>query len=179
MKPAKRRRNPPRRPDDTGNTANKRPKAADRRPKQNQAGPSRDSHDASDSHISHTDAGQNIRQNTDTTHPADPDYNVRASNIDIYKLVHYNDSLQSADQFQSHAPQQSGQQRCEESTPSHSAVSIQIGQHSEETVINQRTGSDQIHTGTFNAQGSQISEFPIMVGSFTPSQGSLQVEQSP
>jgi hypothetical protein len=55
-----------RRPDDTGNTANKKPKAADRRPKQNQAGPSRASHAASDSHFSDTDAGQNIRQNTDT-----------------------------------------------------------------------------------------------------------------
>jgi hypothetical protein len=56
--------------------------------------------------------------------------------------------------FYSHAPQQSGQQRCEESTPSHSSVSIQNGQRSEETVINQRTGSDQRHRGTFNAQGS-------------------------
>jgi hypothetical protein len=46
-------------------------------------------------------------------------------------------------------------------------------------VINQRTGSDQRHTGTFNAQGSQISEFPIRVGSFTPPLGSLQVEQIP
>jgi hypothetical protein len=30
-------------------------------------GPSRDSHAASDSHVSDTDTGQNIRQNTDTT----------------------------------------------------------------------------------------------------------------
>ena len=57
---------PPRRPDDTGNTANKRPKIADRRPKQNKAGSSRASNEASDSHFSDTDAGQNIRQNTDT-----------------------------------------------------------------------------------------------------------------
>jgi hypothetical protein len=46
-------------------------------------------------------------------------------------------------------------------------------------VINQCTGSDQRHTGTLNAQDSQISEFPIRVGSFTLSLGSLQVEQSP
>jgi hypothetical protein len=42
MKPAKRRRNPPKRPDDTGNTANKRPKAADRsqsKIKQDRIGP--------------------------------------------------------------------------------------------------------------------------------------------
>ena len=70
MKPAKDGGTPPpRRPDDTGNTANKRPKVADRRPKQNKAGPSRASHEASDSHFSETDAGQNIRQNTDTAHP--------------------------------------------------------------------------------------------------------------
>ena len=79
----KRWRNPPRRPDDTGNTANKRPKAEDRRPKQNHARPSRASHAASDSHVSDTDAGQIIRQNTDTAHPGHPDSNVRASNIDI------------------------------------------------------------------------------------------------
>ena len=83
MKPAERRRNPPRRPDDTGNTANKRPKAADRSPKQNQAGPSRASHAVSDSHVSDKEAGQNTRQNTDTTHPAHPNSNVRASNIYI------------------------------------------------------------------------------------------------
>jgi hypothetical protein len=71
------------RPDDTGNTANKRPKAADRGPKQNQAEPSRASHAASDIHFSETDAGQHIRQNTDTAHPAHSDSNVRASNIDL------------------------------------------------------------------------------------------------
>ena len=179
MKPAKRRRNPPKRPDDTGNTANKRPKAADRRPKQNQTGPNRASHAASDSHFSDTDAGQNIRQNTDTTHPAHLDSNVRASNIDLQVGTFQRQPAVSSDQFLSHAPQLSGQQRCEESTPSHSAVSIQNGQRSEETLINQRTGSAQRHTGTFNAQGSQISEFPIRVGSFTPPLGSLQVEQSP
>ena len=64
------------RPDDTGNTADKRPKAADRRPKQNKAGPSRASHAASDSHFSETDAGQNIRQNTHTAHPAHSDSNL-------------------------------------------------------------------------------------------------------
>jgi hypothetical protein len=121
MKPAKRRRNSPRRPDDTGNTANKRPKAADRRPRQNQAGPSRDSHAASDSNVSDTDTGQNIRQNTDTTHPTHPDSNVRASNIDIQVGTFQRQYAVSTDQFPSHAPQQSGQQRCEESTPSHSA----------------------------------------------------------
>jgi hypothetical protein len=46
-------------------------------------------------------------------------------------------------------------------------------------VINQCTGSDQRYTGTLNAQDSQISEFPIRVGSFTLSLGSLQVEQPP
>ena len=45
-------------------------------------------------------------------------------------------------------------------------------------LINQRTGSDQRHMGTHNAQGSQISEFPIRVGSFTLPLGSLQVEES-
>ena len=132
-KPAKRRRNPPRRPDDTGNTANKRPKEADSRPKQNQAGPSRASHAASDSHFSDTDAGQNIRQNTDTTHPAHPDSNMRASNIDIQVGTFQRHPAVSTDQFPSHAPQQSGQKKCEETTPSHSAVSIQNCQRSEET----------------------------------------------
>ena len=167
-----------RRSDDTGNTANKKPKAADRRPKQNQAGPSRASHAASDSHVSDTDAGQNIRQNTDTTHPAHPGSNVRASIIDIQVDTFQRQPAVSRDQFPSHAPQQSAQQRCEESTPSHSAVSIQNCQRSEETVINQRTGSNERHTGMFNAQGSQILEFPIRVGSFTHPLGSLQVEQS-
>jgi hypothetical protein len=46
-------------------------------------------------------------------------------------------------------------------------------------VINQCTGSDQRHTDTLNDQDSQISEFPIRVGSFTLPLGSLQVEQSP
>ena len=46
-------------------------------------------------------------------------------------------------------------------------------------MINQCTGSDQRHTGTLTAQDSQISEFPIRVGSFTLPLGSLQVEQSP
>ena len=124
MKPGKRRWNPPRRPDDRGNTANKRPKAADRRPKQNQAGQSRANHAASDSHVSDRDARQNIRQNTDTTHPAHPNFNVRASNIDIQVGTSQRQPAVSTDQFPSHAPQQSGQQRCEESTPSHSAVSI-------------------------------------------------------
>ena len=104
---------------------------------------------------------------------------MRASNIDLQVGTFQRQPAVSSDQFLSHAPQLSGQQRCEESTPSHSAVSIQNGQRSEETLINQRTGSAQRLTGTFNAQGSQISEFPIRVGSFTPSLGSLQVEQSP
>jgi hypothetical protein len=75
----------------------------------------------------------------------DPDYNVRASNIDIYKLVHFNDSLQSVQTgfrvmlFNNQANRD-----------------VRNGQRSEETVINQSTGSDQRHTGTFNAQGSQI-----------------------
>jgi hypothetical protein len=43
----------------------------------------RANHAASDSHVSDRDARQNIRQNTDTTHPAHPNFNVRASNIDI------------------------------------------------------------------------------------------------
>ena len=46
-------------------------------------------------------------------------------------------------------------------------------------MINQCTGSDQRHTGTLNDPDSQISEFPIRVGSFTLPLGSLQVEQSP
>ena len=104
---------------------------------------------------------------------------MRASNIDIQVGTFQRQPAVSTDQFPSHAPQQSGQQRCEESTPSHSAVSIQNGQRSEETVINQCTGSDQRHTGTLNDQDSQISEFPIRVGSFTLPLGSLQVEQSP
>ena len=102
MNPAKRRRNPPRRPDDTGNTANKRPKAADRGPKQNQAGPSRANHAASDSHFSETDAGQNIRQNTDTAHPAHSDSNVRASSIDIQVGTFQRHPAVSTDQFPSH-----------------------------------------------------------------------------
>lgn len=123
--------------------------------------------------------GQNIRQNTDTTHPAHPDSKASASSMDIQVGTFQRQSAVGIDQFLSHATQQPGQQRCEESTPSHSVVSIQNGQRSEETVINQRTGSDQRHTGTFNAQGSQISEFPIRVGSFTSPLDSLQVEQSP
>ena len=92
----------PRRPDDTGNTANKRSKVADRRPKQNQAGPSRASHAASDSHFSEADAGQNIRQNTDTAHPAHSDSNVRASNIDIQVGTFQRHPAVSTDQFPSH-----------------------------------------------------------------------------
>ena len=106
LKPAKRRWKSPRRPDDTGNTANKRPKAADITPKQNQAGPSRDSHAASNSHVLDTDTGQSIRQNTDTTHPTHPDSNVRASNIDIQVGTFQPQPAVSTDQFPSHAPQQ-------------------------------------------------------------------------
>lgn len=85
MKPEKTRRNLPRRPADRGNAANKRQKVADRRPNQNQAGPSRASHAASESNVS--EVGQNIRHNTNTTHAAHPDSNVRASNIDIHVQV--------------------------------------------------------------------------------------------
>jgi hypothetical protein len=60
---------------------------------------------------------------------------VRASNIDIQVGTSQRQPAVSTDQFPSHASQQSGQQRCEESTPSHSAVSIQNGQRSEENVI--------------------------------------------
>ena len=77
-------------------------KVADRRPKQNKAGPSRASHEASDSNFSDTDDGQNIKQNTDTAHPAHSDSNVRASNIDIQVGTFQRQPAVSTDQFPSH-----------------------------------------------------------------------------
>ena len=44
---------------------------------------------------------------------------MRASNIDLQVGTFQRQPAVSSDQFLSHAPQLSGQQRCEESTPSH------------------------------------------------------------